>query len=128
MRMPKCIAKLFDVFPGAFINSYCEFIAHPRSNLYFRLEDVETHEDVVFKLLAWCSRAACKSQPFGRQRANDRYNETILKAINNYCGTEFTQDEMMDIYTRFGNAVNEQGCRKFIKEAIGTWIEEVSNA
>lgn len=42
--------RLARAFPGAFINSSLEFIAHRKANAYFRLEDCMNETDVKCKL------------------------------------------------------------------------------
>lgn len=123
MKMPQYISKLFKCFNGAFINARNEFIAHPKSNLYFMLDDVDNEEDVYFKLLAWFSRAALKGQPYNADFRNRKYNEMILNCINEYCGTAFSHDDIEKIYCEFGNGVNEKGCREFIKRGF-KWESE----
>lgn len=43
--MMKARKKLLVSFPGSYINSRDEFIAHPRTNQYFLLADCMTAED-----------------------------------------------------------------------------------
>ena len=43
--------KLARAFPDSFINGGLEFIAHARSNTYFRLDDCYTELDVKCKIL-----------------------------------------------------------------------------
>lgn len=53
-------AMLLECFPGSFINDRDEFIAHPRTNQYFSLQDCKTVEAVEAKVLEYLSRAAFK--------------------------------------------------------------------
>lgn len=62
--MKEAREMLLECFPGSFVNSRDEFIAHPRTNQYFILRDCKTPEDIEAKVLEWLSRASFKSQPY----------------------------------------------------------------
>lgn len=59
--------KLLECFPGSFINSRDEFIAHPRTNQYFLLNNCEKVEDIEAKVLEWLSRPSFKTQPYSQE-------------------------------------------------------------
>lgn len=109
--------KLFNAFPSAFINHNLEFIADPhhRVNSYFLLENCQTEEDVAAKLLEWLSRESYKSQHFDSERRNREVHKYHLDGINTFCGTTFTEDDIEEIYTHLGNAVNHQLTLEFIR-------------
>ena len=109
------IARLIELFDNAFINKNYEIILVPKTNLYFLLENVKTVEDLYFKVIAWCSRSACKQQPYHDKWKNEQYRKMVRENINTFLGVDFTQDEWMDIYTKFGNGCNEGKCREFIR-------------
>lgn len=102
------VKKTQGCFPKAFVNSSNELIFDPRSNLYFRLEDVENHLDFLCKMFAWLSRPISKS-------LSDYKSRKILKSFNQLLGTNFTKKEMLLIYDRLGNDVNRKLCMKFIE-------------
>lgn len=92
----KVLDDLFAAFPDAILNRNLEFIADPhrRVNSYFRLDNCETREDVVEKLLAWISRDAFKSQHFDASWRNAQVHKYHLDGINQFCGTAFTPEEI----------------------------------
>lgn len=94
-------------FPKFFINHNLEVIVHPRRNTYFLLNGVDTEKDLIAKILEWLSREAAKSV----NRESQKYH---LSGINAFLGTNFTQDEMMEIYTYLGNCCNHQRTLRFI--------------
>ena len=94
-------------FPRFFINHNLEAIVHPRRNTYFLLAGVDTEKDLTAKILEWLSREAGKSV----NRESQKYH---LSGINAFLGTNFTQDEMMEIYTYLGNCCNHQKTIRFI--------------
>lgn len=94
-------------FPKFFINHNLEVIVHPRRNTYFLLAGVDTEKDLTAKILEWLSREAAKSV----NRESQKYH---LSGINAFLGTNFTQDEMMKIYTYLGNCCNHQKTIRFI--------------
>jgi hypothetical protein len=103
-----------EEFCDNFINSRNDLILIPKTNLYFRLEDVETELDLICKLLEWCSRDAYKTEPFRNDYRNQKYQDSVREHINNILRTEFTRDEMEEIYCKLGGCVNRQKTIKFI--------------
>lgn len=73
----KARKKLLVSFPGSYINSRDEFIAHPRTNQYFLLADCVTPEDIQAKVLEWLSRGAFKTQPYSQEWRNDRFHNAM---------------------------------------------------
>lgn len=109
------LQDLFTAFPVGMLNHNLEFIAFPRANTYFCIKDCNTYEDTVAKVLEWLSRAAYKTEPFRGQKANREFHEYHLRGINDFCGTTFTEDDMDEIYTYLGNAVNHKKTLAFIR-------------
>lgn len=107
--------KLSRAFPKSFINSALEFIAHKEANEYFRLEDCECEFDVKCKVLEWLSRGAYKTCPFNSNLKNERFHNFMLNGINDFLGTDFTEDDIEIIYTYLGNRCNHERTVKFIK-------------
>lgn len=94
--------------PKCFISHRLELIVEPTNNIYFRLEDIETDQDLKCKVLAWLSRPSCKG-------VSNYWQKRIRSIINEYLGTEFTVNEMMEIYTYLGNDCNRNKTIDFIK-------------
>ena len=114
----KVLDDLFAAFPDAILNRNLEFVSDPhrRVNSYFRLDNCETREDVVEKLLAWLSRDAFKSQHFDASWRNAQVHKYHLDGINQFCGTAFTPEEMELIYTKLGNsALHNKKTLEFIR-------------
>ena len=114
--------RLMKCFPRSFINYQGEFIAHAYANEYFILDNCETETDVKFKVLAWLSRGAHKTEPYRTKKKNDNFHEFMLKGINKYLGTSFTQSDIELIYTYFGNGCNKDICYKFINSGYNMSI------
>ena len=106
--------KLARAFHGSFINTALEFIAHKEANEYFRLEDCENEFDVKCKVLEWLSRGAHKTCPFNSNIKNERFHNFMLNGINDFLGTDFTEDDMEIIYTYLGNRCNHERTVNFI--------------
>ena len=107
--------KLASAFPNSFINSALEFIAHKEANEYFRLEDCECEFDVKCKVLEWLSRGAYKTCPFNSNLKNERFHNFMLNGINDFLGTDFTEDDIEIIYTYLGNRCNHEKTVRFIE-------------
>lgn len=112
--MSKEVQRLMQLFEGSFINSHNELILVPKTNLYFRLEDIATDKDLKCKVIAWCSRAACKSMPYRVQWRNEQYWKSVRDKINAFLGTNFSAEERLYIYTYLGNDIHRSLCEKFI--------------
>lgn len=124
MKMESYIHRLMQSFSGSFINGINEIILYPETNLYFRLDDVNSEFDVKCKLLEWCSRDAYKTKPYDNELKNKVYQEEIMDNINNYLNTNFTKGKMELIYTKLGNAINHNLTIKFVESGYDTKILE----
>ena len=111
------IDEIFDVmkcFHGSYINQCGELIISDRGNVYFTATNCKTKEDVICKLLEWCSRPIAKGVPYATMKRNIEWRNSLLCGYNNYLGTNFTLDDMYWIYDKLGNAVNHELTLKFI--------------
>ena len=101
-------------FKGSYINPCGELILSDKGNVYFTAINCKTKENVICKLLEWCSRPIAKGQPYSREKRNIEWRNSLLCGYNNYLGTNFTQEDMYWIYDKLGNAVNHELTLKFI--------------
>lgn len=106
--------RLAKSFPNSYINSSLEFIAHEKANEYFRLEDCNNEFDVICKVLEWLSMGAHKTCPFNSKLKNKMFHNFMLNGINNFLGTDFTEEDMAVIYDRLGNRVNHKLTERFV--------------
>ena len=106
--------KLAHAFPGSFINTSLEFIAHKEANEYFLLDDCESEFDVKCKVLEWLSRGAHKTCPFHSNTKNEKFHNFMLNGINDFLGTDFTEEDIAIIYQHFGNRVNHTRTEMFV--------------
>ena len=116
--------KLMKCFENSFINHNGEFIAHSKANAYFILHSCETELDVKCKVLEWLSRDAYKICPFGSDRKNKEFHKFMLNGINEFLGTEFTENDIDTIYTYLGNACHHSLTIKFIESGYDLSILE----
>lgn len=114
------LKDLFTAFPNAIINHNLEFIADPapRVNSYFRLDNIETREEAIAKVLEYLSREAFKSQHFSVEWRNHQVHDYHLRGINAFCGTDFSEDDIETIYTYLGNEVNRPKTLEFISSGF----------
>lgn len=111
------INEIFNVmkcFHDSFINSFGEVIISAKGNVYFTATDCKTKEDVICKLLEWCSRPMAKGQPYASEKRNSEWRDSLIYGLNLYLRTSFTQDDMYWIYDKLGNRVNHELTLKFI--------------
>lgn len=124
---PKAAAvDLMRCFPGSFINQRLELIVHPRTNQYFLLEDCHTGDDVVAKSIEWLSRAAAKGQPYDKERNNQAFREMMQQGLNEFWGTDFTEEDFLKIYQHLVNAVNHEKTMRFVRSGFDMQELEVS--
>lgn len=109
------LMNLMESFPGSYINARGEFIAHIKANEYFNVYDCKTHEEVKCKVLEWLSRGACKTAPFKTDRQNREFNHFMLDGINTFLGTNFSAEEMLEIYIKLGNQIDRGLTLMFIR-------------
>ncbi len=106
------VKKMIDVTrkhsPNCFISPLFELIVEPRNNIYFRLEDVETDLDMKCKVLAWLSRPSCKE-------VGEQCQKKMRAIFNEYLGTDFSVEQIEQIYTYLGNDCNREKTIKFIE-------------
>ena len=109
IEIAKKIMKITEKFsPNCFINSKFELIVEPKNNIYFRLEDVESELELKCRVLSWLSRPSCKGISY-------HWQDRIRGIVNEYLGTNFTTDEMREIYIHLGNDCNRELSIKFIE-------------
>ena len=101
-------------FRGSYINQCGELIISDRGNVYFTAKNCKNKEDIICKLLEWCSRPIAKGTPYSTSKRNNEWRNSLLCGYNNYLGTNFTQDDMYWIYDKLGNVVNHELTLEFI--------------
>ena len=109
--------EIFDVmkcFPKSYLTQFGELILSDKGNVYFIAKDCNTQNDIICKLLEWCSRPLAKGEPYRQEKRNKEWRESLLSGYNEYLGTQFTQEDMYWIYDKLGNAVNHELTLKFI--------------
>jgi hypothetical protein len=110
-----CRLRLLADFDGSFFNERDEFIAHRYSNTYFIFSNCETELDVKCKVLEWLSRSAHKGIPYSQEWRNKKFRKFMLDGINMFLHTDFSFDDMEDIYTYLGNACSHKRTIDFIE-------------
>lgn len=108
INIKEIVALTKKISPKSFVNKSNELIIEPKHNIYFRLEDVKSKLDFKCKVLAWLSRPSIKG-------VSDYWQKKILQIVNELLGTDFTKDDMCEIYTSLGNDCNRKLCEAFIR-------------
>lgn len=109
--------RLLKAFPKSFVNCHGEFIAHERANEYCILYNCKNELDIKCKVLEWFSRETFKTEPYRQRKKNDEFHSFMLKGINEFLGTDFTEKDMELIYTYLGNAVHHDLTIRFIESS-----------
>lgn len=108
IALKNIISYALYAFPKSFINRSNEIILEPRNNVYFRMDEVTTELEFKCKMFAWVSRPIAKG-------LNKYWWPRVLNSFNEVMGTNFSKDEMYDIYDRLGNDVNRKLTVRFIE-------------
>lgn len=101
------VQKALRAFDKSFINANNEIILEPRNNVYFRLDGVNDELDFKCKMFAWVSRPIAKG-------LNKYWAPRVLQSFNKFMGTNFSREDMYEIYDRLGNDVNRKLTLNFI--------------
>lgn len=125
MTDKKLLNKLKECFPYSFINNRNEFIGlfeykKHIVNSYFRLDTVSNELELKCKILEYFSRPSFKGftfadQPIKERLIGDEVYKYHLDGINKFLATNFTTNDIEEIYCRLGNGVNRKLCIKFIE-------------
>lgn len=100
--------KIQAAFPQSLVNMQNELIFSLRTDSGFSLKDVTDETQLKAKFLEWLTRTAIKA-------VSPKERKLHFEGINKLLGTNFTLEEMTDIYTYLGNGINHDLCVKFVE-------------
>ena len=109
------IQRLMWEFPSSYINGANELILVPKFNIHFRLEDVETINDLHKKVIAWLSRSCAKFNCYSQEWRNAKFEKEFRASINDFLETDFTNIQWDYIYCELGNNANPELLNKFVE-------------
>lgn len=109
------LKKLIMCFPDAYINRQLEFILIPKTNTYFRLEGCLTREDVISKVLMWCTRDIARAAPYDQVKRNIYFYVDNKERLEKYLGASVNVDI---IYHCLGNGINPTLTKEFINSGF----------
>ena len=98
--------KIQAAFPQSFVNMQNELVFSLRTDSGFSLKDVTNETQLKAKILEWLTRTAIKA-------VSPKERKLHFEGINKLLGTNFTLEEMTDIYTYLGNGIEHDLCVKF---------------
>lgn len=108
------VAEFAALFPKSFVNNRGELILCPKTNLYFKVDNIGSVKELRCKIIEWCSRDACKSTPFYHTKRNEEYQGMVRDRINEFLGVDFSKGDWLLIYTYLGNNINRPLCESFV--------------
>ena len=109
------LKRLINCFPEAYINRQLEFILIPKTNTYFRLEGCLTREDVISKVLMWCTRDIANAAPYVQVKRNIDFYVNNKERLEKYLGASVNVDI---IYDCLGNVTNAKLTKEFINSGF----------
>lgn len=109
------LKKLISCFPDSYINRQLEFILIPKTNTYFRLEGCLTKEDVISKVLMWCTGDIAHSAPYDQRKRNIEFFVYNKEHLEKYLGASVN---VYTIYRCLGNGINATLTKEFINSGF----------
>lgn len=109
------LKKLMNCFPDAYISRQLEFILIPKTNTYFRLEGCLTREDVISKVLMWCTGDIANAKPYVQMKRNIDFYVNNRERLEKYLGASVNVDI---IYQCLGNGINPTLTKEFINSGF----------
>lgn len=133
-RDNELVGKLFCCFDRSFINEVNEFIClldyrDECVNSYFRLDNVSNELELKCKVLEYLSRPAYKGftyygQSWKERQIGEEIYEYHLDGINKFLETNFSTDDIEQIYTKLGNGCNRKLCVEFVESGYNMELLE----
>jgi len=109
------LKKLMSYFPDSFINRELELILIPKTNTYFSLRDCLTKNDVISKVLMWCTRDIAKGKPYQQRKRNIDFYVDNRDRLRKYLGADINVDV---VYHCLGNGINKELTYRFIESGF----------
>ena len=109
------LKKLMSYFPYSFINRQLELILIPKTNTYFSLRDCLTKNDVISKVLMWCTRDIDKGKPYQQQKRNIDFYVDNRDRLRKYLGSDI---DVHVVYNHLGNGINKELTHRFIESGF----------
>lgn len=109
------LKKLMSYFPDSFINRQLELILIPKTNTYFSLRDCLTKNDVISKVLMWCTRDISKVRPYQQQKRNIDFYVDNRDRLRKYLGADIDVDV---VYHCLGMEINKELTNRFIESSF----------
>ena len=109
------LKRLMNCFSDSYINRQLELILIPKTNTYFRLEGCLTREDVISKVLMYCTRDIANAAPYKQVKRNIDFYVFNKERLEKYLGASVNVDV---IYHLLGNGINKALTEEFIKSGF----------
>lgn len=110
-EVEELITKTIDFFNDygidSFINDDDELILIPRINAYFRLEDVNSKEDFLTKVIAYLSYYGAENH------WSKRYSPMMCEYISYICEVDFEEKDIDRIYCNIAHSL--EFSRNYVK-------------
>ncbi len=109
------LKKLMSYFPDSFINRQLELILIPKTNTYFSLRDCLTKNDIISKVLMWCTRDIAKVRPYQQKKRNIDFYVDNRDRLRKYLGADIEVDV---VYHCLGMEINKELTHRFIESGF----------
>lgn len=107
--------KLFAAFPGSVIREDGTFAVLGDPDCGLDLTVCETQEDISVHLLENLSKSACRVRTYDVPDGQEPRRLRLLRGMNQYLGTNFSGENMTDIYRKIGEGIHPELSRSFVE-------------
>lgn len=101
-----------------------EVIVHKPSNTYVRLTDCNDVTGIKRCVIEQLSRPIIKGVPYKTEKHNKEFRASLLKSLNRFLKTDFSEEDMIFIYAHLGNGIKHSVATQFVKHDFDmVWLK-----
>ena len=108
------LVKVLNAFPLAIVRRD-DIIIYPKMNSCFLHNNIKSDLQFKCKILECLSRPSFKGGYYKSHNHNIEIYDYHLNGINKVLGTNFTREQIEEIYNPIGNGINRKLCIEFIE-------------
>lgn len=108
------LVKVLNAFPLAIVRRD-DIIIYPKMNSCFLHNNIKSDLEFKCKILEYLSRPSFKGGRYKSSSRNIEIYDYHLNGINEVLGTNFTREQIEDIYVPIGNGIRRKLCIAFIE-------------
>jgi hypothetical protein len=115
MNIEQCIEDIKIFFPKAFVYKEFELIVEPKTNAYFRIDNITTELEFKRKVIEFVSRSAHK-------HPTNYWRVWFKRGFNGYFRKNFSDEDLSIIYTKLGGGINRDLATVFVESDYDIFV------